>query len=217
VSGHHLEEGFAGAQRCDVVRRHRANTPSLDEIAVGSCDRRSAEQYAPSLLVLGRALSEHQAHGGILGNLLRQIAIDAGQIGDALCGNDARHASFARASQEWRNVSAFTSESGELVDDDEAWRRSLGRNAHEIEQNPGTNSGGERRVTCGVEAEENRPVVANRVFECETLAEVWSGGAFEHDAESRSESGDAFALDVTQGLHLGHECLGFWVGTARAE
>jgi hypothetical protein len=66
--------------------------------------RRAAQERAPTLLVLGGSLAESQSDRSVLGDLLGQAGVYAGEVGQALGREDA----------------AFAAERRELVDDDEA-------------------------------------------------------------------------------------------------
>jgi hypothetical protein len=128
---------------------------TVDETRVGKGHRRAAEECAPALLVFGGTLAKSQSNGSVLRDLLGQAGIYASQVRQTLGGEDAHHAGFARARKQRDDVPTLASQSGELVDDDEAGARSLRRDAHQVEQNPGAELRGERRVSCGVEAEEH--------------------------------------------------------------
>jgi hypothetical protein len=122
--------------------------------------------------------------------LLRKIPVHACQVGEALGGEDARHARLAAASQEWNDVSTLASERGELVDDRETRSGSLRRDADQVEQNPGANFGCEFRIRRRVQAEQDRLPRPQRVLQCKSRPEVRRGYSFKHQPESGAHTGD---------------------------
>jgi hypothetical protein len=199
---HDLEEGFAGAQCRELVRRDGPGTVAVNETRVGKRHGRAAEECAPSLLIFRRALAEGQSNGGVLGDLLGQAGIHASQVGQSLRGEDAHHAGFARAGKQRDDVPTLAPQSGELVNDDEAGAGSLCRDTHQVEQDPGAELCRERRVRCGVQAEEDRSSGLDCILEGQAVAEVLPGDPFDHETKAGPEAGDALALELAEAVHL---------------
>jgi hypothetical protein len=106
-----LQECFAGAERGELVRGHGSGAVAIDETGTRERYGRTSEERAPALLILDRALSEGQSHGGVLGDLLGQAGIDASQVSQALGGQHAHHAGLSCASEQRDDVPALASQS----------------------------------------------------------------------------------------------------------
>jgi hypothetical protein len=99
-------------------------------------------------------------------------------------------------------VAAFAAERRELVDDDQAGSGSSCGDTHQVEQQPGANLRGQRRVGCGVEAEEHDSVVADGVLQGHAGSEVLPGDSLDDEAEPSPEAGDALALELAESVDL---------------
>jgi hypothetical protein len=84
-------------------------------------------------------------------------------------------------------VPPFASQSGELVDDDEAGSDSLGRDAHQIEQDPGADLRRQRWVGWRVEAEEHRLAGTNCVLQRQSGTKVLASDPFDDEPEACSK------------------------------
>jgi hypothetical protein len=111
--------------------------------------------------------------------LLRQAGIHASKVSQALGCQDAHHAGLAHAGEQRHDVATFASQSGELVDDDEAGSGSLRGDAHQVEQEPGAKLRRQRRVGCGVEAEQHCSSGLNLVLESQAGSEILAGDPFD--------------------------------------
>jgi hypothetical protein len=134
--------------------------------------------------------------------LLRQAGIYASEVGQALGCEDAHHAGLAHAGEQRHDVATFASERGELVDDDEAGSGSLCGDAHQVEQEPGAKLRRQRRVGCGVEAEEHCSSGLNLVLESQSRPEILASDPFDDEAEPRPEPRDTFTLELAESVDL---------------
>lgn len=87
----YLKKSLARAEHGQLVGRDRARTITPHVVAAPKRDWRPAQERAPGLLVFGRALPQRKPNRGVLRDLLREIAIDARKIGEALRREHARH------------------------------------------------------------------------------------------------------------------------------
>jgi hypothetical protein len=200
--GQDVDECFAGAEHGEIVGWDGSGSGVVHEARPGEGNGCAAKEGAPAFLVFGGALSECNADGGVLGDLLGEVGIDSCEVGEALGGQDAHHAGFSRACQEWNDVASFAAEGGELVDDDEAGTGAERGDAHQVQEEPGADLGGQRGVGSRVEAEQDRATGLDSVFQGQAGAEAWAGDAFEDQAEAGSKAGDAFAFDLSESVDL---------------
>src|SRR5205807_2620051 len=135
VARHDVQKRLACAQHRQLVASHRGRTVGPDVIAPAERDWCSPEESAPGRLVFGRTLAKRQSDCGVLGDLLRQVAVDWGQsarpcVASTHAMPDSRLR--ARSGITW---SAFPTERRKLIDDDQRRTWTERRNTHEVEQN----------------------------------------------------------------------------------
>ena len=201
-SGHDLEECFAGAKCRELVRRDGSRAVAVNETRLGKRHGRAAEKDAPTLLIFSGTLSERQSNGGVLGDLLWQAGVHSSEVGQALGRKDAHHAGLTRAGEQRDHVPALASESGELVDDDQAGSGALGGDTHQVEQDPRTDLRGKGGVRCDVETEEYGLSVLDALLQRQSGSEVLAGDPFDDQSEARPEPGHTLALELAETVNV---------------
>jgi hypothetical protein len=208
-SGHDLEECFASAQDGEFVGRDGSRAVAINKARLGERHGRATEKNAPTLLIFSRPLSERQPNGGVLGDLLGQAGVHSSEVGQTLSREDAHHAGLTRASEQRDDMPALASERGELVNNDEAGSGSLGRDAHQIKQDPRADLRCECRIGGGVETEEYGLSGLDGILQRQSWSEVLARDTFDDESEARPEPGHAFAFELAKTVNLAAQSSGF--------